>query len=263
MLNDTTIMGIGLAVLSVASGMLGLGVAFAAVPFLGVFLHDLVNEVQPLSLLLNGITALFALFGYARSGLVMWKPATLLAVVTTFVAPLGSYAAQVVSPGYLWAIYFVVVAYLAYRMFLPEKAAPHAVGAAAAAGVAESPLAVEANLQLALVLAVPISILAGMLGVGPGFLLMPTLILVGYESKHAAAMNALAVTPPSFSALLPHIATARVDMKLAVVLLAIGAAGAFLGARITSLYVPGRRLKQLFGLLIVIMTAYKLYQIVS
>ncbi len=262
-MNDTTIMAVGLAVLSVASGMLGLGVAFAAMPFLGVFLHDLVNEVQPLSLLLNGITALFALFGYARSGLVMWKPAILLAVVTTIAAPLGSYAAQVVNPDYLWVIYFVVVAYLAYRMFMPEKVAPHAVGAAVVAGIPESPLAIEANLRLALVLAVPISILAGMLGVGPGFLLMPTLILVGYESKHAAAMNALAVTPPSFSALLPHIATARMDFKLAVVLLIIGAVGAFVGARITSLYVPGRRLKQLFALLIVIMTAYKLYQIVS
>ncbi len=41
---------IGLFVLSVISGMLGLGVAFAAVPFLGVFLPDVVHQVQPLSL---------------------------------------------------------------------------------------------------------------------------------------------------------------------------------------------------------------------
>jgi hypothetical protein len=99
--------------------------------------------------------------------------------------------------------------------------------------------------------------------VGPGFLLLPTLILVGYESKHAAAMNALAVAPPSFSALLPHLATARVDLQLAAVLVLVGAIGSFLGARLTSLYVPGRRLKQMFGILIVVMTAYKLYQIVS
>ena len=116
---------------------------------------------------------------------------------------------------------------------------------------------------MALVLAAPISVLAGMLGVGPGFLLLPTLILLGYELKHAAAMNALAVTPPSFSALLPHIATAKVDLQLALVLMIVGAIGSFVGARITSLYVPGRRLKQLFGLLIVVMTAYKIYQIAS
>ncbi|WP_287787974.1 sulfite exporter TauE/SafE family protein [Acidiphilium sp.] len=257
-MNDTTILAIGLAVLSLASGMLGLGVAFAAVPFLGLFLHDLVHEVMPLSLLLNGITALFSLFGFAESGLVMWRPAILLAIVTTIAAPLGGYLAQIISPAWLWAFYFVAVAYLAYRMFLPEKPA----GAAVAAATPGSAPAADANLRLALLLAVPIAVAAGMLGVGPGFLLLPTLILVGYESKHAAAMNALAVTPPSFSALLPHLATARMDLRLTVLLLAVGAIGSFLGARVTSLYVPGRRLKQLFGLLIVVMTAYKLYLLV-
>ena len=249
--NTTLIMAIGLAVLSVASGMLGLGVAFAAVPFLGFFLHDLVHEVQPLSLFLNGITALFSLFGFARSGLVAWRPAILLAIVTTVVAPFGSWLAQIVDARYLWAFYFAAVTFLAWRMFLPDK--PAVVGAQA----------VEPNLKLALLLAVPISVAAGMLGVGPGFLLLPTLILLGYEPKHAAGINALAVTPPSFSALIPHIATARVDLTLAAVLIVVGAVGSFFGARITSLYVPGKRLKQGFGVLIVVMTAYKLFQILS
>ncbi len=258
-MNEITTMAVGLALLSIASGMLGLGVAFAAVPFLGIFLHDFVHEVQPLSLLLNGITALFSLLGFARSGLVMWRPAVLLAFVTTLAAPIGAYLAQIIDPNYLWAIYFVAVVYLAYRMFLPEKVATPG-GAAAAAGASPSQM-MDANLRLALILAAPISVLAGMLGVGPGFLLMPTLILVGFDSKHAAAMNAFAVTPPSFSALLPHVATASIDPYLATVLVLVGAIGAFVGARVTSLYVPDRRLKQMFGVLIVVLTAYKLYQI--
>lgn len=250
-MNDTYIMAVGLAVLSIASGMLGLGVAFAAVPFLGFFLTDLVHEVQPLSLFLNGVTALFSLFGFARSKLVNWRPAIWLAVVTTLFAPAGAWLALHIDARWLWAFYFVAVAYLAWRMFLPDK--PAAAGAPA----------VEPNLKLALILAVPISVAAGMLGVGPGFLLLPTLILLGYEPKHAAAINALAVTPPSFSALIPHIATARVDLTLAAVLIVVGAVGSFVGARITSLYVPGKRLKQGFGVLIVVMTAYKLFQILS
>lgn len=246
--NATLVMAIGLAVLSIASGMLGLGVAFAAVPFLGLFMADLVHQVQPLSLILNGVTALFSLFGFAKSGLVAWRPAILLAIVTTVVAPLGSWLAQIVDARWLWGFYFVAVAFLAWRMFLPDK-----LGAAVA----------EPNLKLALLLAVPISVAAGMLGVGPGFLLLPTLILLGYEPKHAAGINALAVTPPSFSALIPHIGTARVDLTLAAILIVVGAVGSFLGARITSLYVPGKRLKQGFGVLIVVMTAYKLFQILS
>ena len=57
---EITVIVLGILVLSYLSGMLGLGVAFAAVPFLSFFLSDLVNEVQPLSLLLNGATALVA-----------------------------------------------------------------------------------------------------------------------------------------------------------------------------------------------------------
>lgn len=241
-MNPAAIMTIGLFVLSVVSGMLGLGVAFSAVPFLGLFLPDLVHQVQPLSLLLNGITALFAVFGFSRSGLVDWRKAISLAVVTTLAAPAGAWLVQFVNQIVVWFAYLVSVLYLSYRLFRPVRERPG-----------------DENFRLALILAVPISVLAGFLGIGPGFLLMPTLILVGFNAKKAAGINAFAVCPPSFSALIPHIGTAQWDMGLALPLLAAGAVGSFLGARLTSLYVPSGRLKQIFGVLIVVMTAYKIY----
>jgi uncharacterized membrane protein YfcA len=236
------VMAVGLFILSVVSGMLGLGVAFSAVPFLGLFLPDLVHQVQPLSLLLNGITALFAVFGFARSGLVDWRKAITLSLVTTVVAPAGAWLVQLVPQFYVWLIYLASVLYLSYRLFRPVQERPG-----------------EENFRLALILAVPISVLAGFLGIGPGFLLMPTLILVGFNAKKAAGINAFAVCPPSFSSLIPHIGTAQWNFNLTITLLAIGAIGSFLGARLTSLYVPSGRLKQIFGVLIVIMTAYKIY----
>ncbi len=242
----------GLFVLAIVSGMLGLGVAFAAVPFLGLFLPDLVHQVQPLTLLLNGITALFATIGFARSGHVIWRDAILLAIVTTLAAPAGAWLAQSIPQLYIWIVYFAAVLFLAIRMLMPESGnePPHdATG--------------SGNLGAALLLAIPISVLAGLLGIGPGFLLMPVLILLGFPAKKAAGINAFAVTPPSFSAFIPHMATATIDVHLATWLLIAGAAGAFLGARITSLYVPGSRLKQLFGLLIVLTTAYKLYSMIA
>lgn len=231
----------GLFILAGLSGMLGLGVALAAVPFLSLFLPDLVHQVQPLSLLLNGITALFAAAGFARSNLVDWRQALPLAGVTTVAAPFGAWAAQVASQALLWWVYFLAVVYLAYRLFRPaEMGCGHP------------------RYHLVLALAVPIAALSGLLGVGPGFLLLPTMILLCYQPKQAAAITAVAVTPPSFSALLPHLPTAQFDGRLTVMLLLAGAIGSFLGARITSLWVPGARLKQGFGVLIVGMTGYKL-----
>jgi hypothetical protein len=149
----------GLFVLSVVSGMLGLGVAFAAVPFLGLFMNDLVHEVQPLSLFLNGVTALFSAFGFARSRLVAWREALLLALVTTLFAPLGSWMAQFTAQSWLWGLYLLAVLYLAWRMFQPEKGNRPA----------DSDTVTPRRFSLALLLAIPISILAGLLGVGPGF----------------------------------------------------------------------------------------------
>ncbi len=240
------LISVGLLVLAFVSGMLGLGVAFAAIPYLGLFLPDLVHQVQPLALLLNGATALCAMFGFARSGFVDWRRAVILTVVTTSAAPLGAYLAHFIGQVYIWWVYLASVLYLSYRLFKPLKEREG-----------------EENFLLAAVLAVPISVLAGFLGVGPGFLLMPTLILVGFEAKKAAGINAFAVTLPSFSAFLPHLATARLDWHLTGVLILIGALSAFIGARVTSLYVPSVRLKQLFGLLIVVMTGYKIFTLLG
>ena len=242
------VMATGLFVLSVASGMLGLGVAFAAVPFLGFFLPDLVHQVQPLSLFLNGVTAMFAAFGFARSDLIAWRPALLLTAVASVCAPVGSWLAQGTPPTWLWGLYLAAVVYLAWRMFRPTPG--------------EDP-ATTPRLGLALALTVPISVVAGLLGVGPGFLLMPALILVGYQPKVAAGITAVAVTLPSFTALVPHLGTAEVDLGLAAVLVVVGAVGSFLGARLTSRYVSGPTLKRMFGVLIVVMTAIKVVTILT
>lgn len=243
------VIALGLFVLSVASGMLGLGVAFAAVPFLGFFMSDLVHEVQPLSLFLNGVTAIFAAVGFAKSGLVAWRPALLLTAVSAAGAPLGSWLAQGTSQTWLWVLYLLAVAYLAWRMFRR--------------GSGDDEGTEHPRLGFALILAVPISVVAGLLGVGPGFLLMPVLVLAGYQPKLAAGINAVAVTLPSFTALIPHLGTAEVDLGVAAVLVVVGAAGSFLGARLTSRFVSGPLLKRIFGVLIVVMTAVKIITVIT
>ncbi|CUS96166.1 hypothetical protein JGI3_02274 [Candidatus Kryptobacter tengchongensis] len=231
----------GLALLSFISGMLGLGVAFSAIPFLGLFMQDLVHQVQPLSLLLNGVTALLSTFGFAKSGFVDWKKAIPLAMITTASAPVGAYIVQFVEQKYIWLIYFIAVFYLAYRLFKPVRGSD-----------------AKEKFNLAAILAIPISVLSGFLGVGPGFLLMPTLIILGFDAKKAAGINAFAVCPPSFSALIPHLKTAQWNMNLTIYLVLVGAIFSFLGARTTSLFVPSIRIKQIFAILILIVTAYKI-----
>jgi uncharacterized membrane protein YfcA len=156
----TLVMTVGLFVLAVVSGMLGLGVAFAAIPFLSLFMSDLVHQVQPLSLLLNGITALFSVLGFAKSRLIDWKKALLLSEVTVIYAPLGAWlaSANIVKPIYIWVIYLISVFYLAYRLMAPARQGQ-------GAKISDK----GDYFWVALLLAAPISVLSGLLGVGPGF----------------------------------------------------------------------------------------------
>ncbi|MCS7233544.1 MAG: sulfite exporter TauE/SafE family protein [Synergistetes bacterium] len=238
------LMASGLFLLALISGMLGLGVAFVAVPFLSFFFSDLVHQVQPLSLLLNGVTAFFAVFGFAQSRLVSWRKAVLLALVTTTFAPLGSWLVHQVEVRLVWWIYLGAVIYLAYNLFKPVRKGY-----------------VRERFSIAMILAMPISVLSGFLGVGPGFLLMPVLILTGHDPKQAAAINAFAVMPPSFSALLPHIHTAQLNLNTTLILVTVGALGSYLGSRITSLYVPQRHLKHIFGVVLVLVTLYRFLRV--
>lgn len=64
-----------LFVLSFVSGMLGLGVAFIAIPVLGFFGFDLKDVIMPWALLLNGLTAISAAIAFLRKKMVDLKTA--------------------------------------------------------------------------------------------------------------------------------------------------------------------------------------------
>lgn len=227
--------------LSVLSGMLGIGVAFAAVPVLSLSLPDLVNQVHPLSLLLNGVTACFSLIGFARAGLVDWRRAGWLALVSTAGAPLGAWGARIAPEGWVWAAYFAGVAVLLYNLFAPRHrdASGERFGAV-------------------LAWAFPVAVLSGFIGVGPGFMLVPLLVYSGIDIKRAAGLNAFAVTPASFAALLPHWGQAQLPGSLTLPLLAAGAAGALLGARIASRRISAEALKGIFASVVLATSGYRI-----
>ena len=233
-----------LFLLSMISGMLGIGVAFAAVPLLSLFMDDLVNEVHPLSLILNGVTALFSVFGFAHAGLVRWKKAAILCIPTTIGAPMGALLARNAPEIFLWIVYFSAVLLLLYEIF-----------------VAEFTENKQERFALALFIAFPISVITGFIGVGPGFALVPVLAKCGMKFKEAAALNAFAVVPSSFAAAAMHLGHSHLDPAMVGILVVCGATGALLGSIIASRKMPTVLLRRVLGLTILAVTVYKLFQI--
>lgn len=232
--------------LSFLSGMLGLGVAFVAILVLGLFGYDLKDVIQPWALLLNGLTAISGAVAFWRAGMVDKRGALILVTITTIGAPIGVWLFQFASTDVVWWLYVAVLVFLAVRMALPGRASTEDVGEITDASRARAGAA-----------AVPISIFAGFLGVGPGFLLMPTLTLVGYSARLAAATNPVAVTLPSFSAFASHLGTAQFDWPTVIVTSVASVIGAWLGARFTAGKVKSVTLSRIFAVALVALAAQR------
>lgn len=232
--------------LSFVSGMLGLGVAFVAIPVLGLLGYDLINVIQPWALLLNGLTAITAATAFWRAGMVDKQGALILVSVATVGAPIGVWLLQFASTDLVWWLYVGVLCFLALRMLLPRGASTEVVAEISNASRVRAALA-----------AAPISVFAGFLGVGPGFLLMPALTLVGYSARLAAATNAVAVTVPSFSAFVSHLGTASFDWPTVIATSIAAMIGAWLGARFTAGKVKSATLSRIFAVALILLAAQR------
>lgn len=234
--------------LSFLAGMMGLGVAFIATPVLGVFGFDLKTVIMPWSLGLNGLTAIAGAVTYARAGMVDWRTAIPLLIITTIVAPIGVWLLQFFSTTTLWWLYVAVLVFLAFRMAFPPKqddsAALHITDKTRAkAGAASA----------------GIGVFAGLLGVGPGFLLMPTLVLVGFTARIAAATNSVIVTLPSFSAFVTHLPTAQFDWPMIIITSIAAVIGAQMGARFMAKRVKSLTLSRVFAAALMLLTIQRIY----
>src|SRR5512139_3725265 len=108
-------------------------------------------------------------------------------------------------------------------------------------------------------LSAAIGVFAGFLGVGPGFLLMPALVLLGYTARIAAATNSVIVTLPSFSAFATHLSEAQFDWLMLMVTSITAVIGAQLGARFMAKRVKSLTISRLFALALVLLAAQRGY----
>jgi len=238
--------------LSFVGGMMGLGVAFIATPVLGLFDFELKHVIMPWSLWLNGLTAISGAIAFARAKMVDWRTAIPLLIITTLVAPIGVWLLQFVNTTTLWWIYMCLLLFLAYRMAFPPKQDD------SKAITISDAIRVKGG-----ILSVFIGILAGLLGVGPGFLMMPTLVLLGYTARLAAATNSVIVTLPSFSAFLTHLPNAQLDWLMLILTSISGVIGAQLGARFMAKRVKSLTLTRLFALALVLLAVQRAYILIT
>ena len=174
------------AAIGLAPSMLGGGGSVLAVPALIYLLGFAPVDATTASLVIVTLTATTALVGHALAGNVAWRTGLLLVVAGLVPAFLAGIAARNVPDDVLAGAFSVIAAVAALRMLRPARTPPSARARPVQATAAGAGLGA----------------LTGFLGVGGGFLAVPTLVSVlGLTMRTAVGTSLLIITANSSAAL--------------------------------------------------------------
>ncbi len=223
-------------VLAFIFSMLGLGGAMLYIPVFHWFGHDFKTVAIPTGLLLNGLTALSAAVFYLRARMVDVKGSIPLAVASFLGAPVGAHFTRMVPTGTLILLFAIAMVLAGGRMLMTS-------------GSAERAEMMPPGKRYPLMAAGGffIGFIAGLLGVGGGFLFVPMMIAMGYPAKKAAATSAFVVIFSSFSGFAGHVAEGRFDWPLMIATSTAVIIASQAGAQVMKERMKARWIKQMFG----------------
>ncbi|MDP3294993.1 MAG: sulfite exporter TauE/SafE family protein [Nevskia sp.] len=250
---DTMLLTAGLgALIGLALALTGAGGGILAMPLLILALHLTVIQAAPIALLAVGLSALLGAAIAFREKRLRYRAAGLIGIVGVLTAPLGTWAAHQVPIAPLTVVFALVLSYVAIRMLRDARTAPADIAADQKLPCVLNPdegrLNWTAPCARALMATGGLSgVLSGALGVGGGFVIVPSLArytnlsqqsVVGTSLGVIALVSAGSVTVAAVSGLLLwNIATP----------FALGSVvGMLTGSRLSGRLSPGL-LKQAFG----------------
>ena len=220
------------------------------IPVFHWFGYDFKSVAIPTGLLLNGITALSAAVFYLRSRMVDIKGSIPL-IASSFVgAPMGAYFTRLVSTRTLILFFAIAMVFAGGRMLItsasPEK---------------EEMMKPHLRMILMGIGGILIGFIAGLLGIGGGFLFVPMMIIMGYPTKKAAATSAFVVIFSSFSGFAGHIAEGHFNWPLMVASSIAVIIASQIGARVMKERMKAKWIKQMFGVVLLGVAAKLLLKI--
>jgi uncharacterized membrane protein YfcA len=225
--------------IGVSLGLLGGGGSILAVPLL-VYVAGLpATEAIAISLLVVGVASGVGLIAHARAGRVRWRSGLLFGAA----GMAGAYAggrlaaaipATVLLTGFALMMFGTAVMMIRGRRDAPDRPAPPERSAAQVAPYGAA-----------------VGLVAGLVGAGGGFLVVPALVLLGGLAMPAAVgTSLLVIVLQSLAGFAGHLASTSVHWGLTAAVTSAAVGGALLGAQFVDRIRPDR-LRRWFGWLVV------------
>lgn len=227
-------------VLGFLFSMLGLGGALLYIPVFHWFGFDFKSVAIPTGLFLNGITATSAAIYFFREKMVDVKGGMPM-VITSFIgAPIGAWFTRISPTELLIILFSLGMVVSGTKLILSSNNAE-----------ATELLPFKKRAVITGSAGFFIGFLAGLLGIGGGFLFVPLLIAIGYPTKTAAATSSFVVVFSSFSGFAGHVAEGHFDLPLLIYSSVAVIIASQIGARVMKEKMKGKWIKQIFGVLLI------------
>jgi len=216
--------------------MVGLGGGLIFSP-LFVLLGFPLSTAVSASLFLNGTAALSAAITYFRKKMIDVRTAIPLLISSTFAAPFGAMLTNIIPIQLFSGILAAVILLAAVRMIFSGKSGDNA-----------SYKSVRYRVLGGAGIGIVVGIMAGLLGIGGGVFIVPLLIYVlRMPTKTSAATSIFIVVFSSFSGFIAHATLTSIDWKLILPAAVFSFVGGRLGAKVMSEQLKGKRIRQIFG----------------
>lgn len=219
--------------------MLGLGGGQLYVPLFWWLGMDLKLQAIPLALLLNFSTQLSATTTYVRAELVEIRAAIPLVITLLLFPPLGAIFTRFVSGRFILAVFAMLLFIAAAQALAKWKPG-------------KGRLDLHSKTLVGLGAGAAIGILVGFLGRGGGTLVVPTLLVLGFEQKGASATSSFVVAFSALSGFLGHLALSNMDWILGISAGIAAFAGAQMGSRLMAHKLNDRTLRWIFAMVLTV-----------
>jgi len=253
------------AIVGFSLGLTGGGGAIFAVPLLVYGLHLPAREAVGVSLLTVGSTALVGFVQRARGGMVEFHTGLMFAFAGMVGAPAGAWLADRMEEAVLLGLFAVLMLLIAVRMWRKagDPAAQLPILADENAGLScrrnpEGKLRLTSQCAMLLgIVGLGAGVLAGLFGVGGGFIIVPALVIFSRMGmQRAIGTSLLVITLISASGTASHLLAGK-DLSLATagVFTAGSIAGLFAGSELAQ-RLAGPTLQKAFAAAIVVVALY-------
>jgi len=243
---------IGACAIGLSLGVMGSGGSILTVPVLVYLVGQEEKVAIAGSLIIVGSIALLGSLPYMRQKQIDWNTVLLFGVPGIIGSYGGAWLSAYFSGLMQLAIFAAIMLIASYFMLRPkqdlEQQSDHQRHTAK--------IVMDGSL---------VGITTGIIGIGGGFLIVPALVLLGGLNMRMAIGTSLVIIPlNSFSGFIKHMdvlesAGHSLDWHVIGIMIVLGGLGSFVGNKIAN-KVPQDQLKKGFGIFLIIMGSYILYE---